>query len=277
MCGIPAIYVRLIQMEILKLASFNRVLLCTWHVFTPKPPICSLHLHCSISNSKNSDLPGPLRCLFVCGWLARAVAYHKKDLNAVHNVGFWFSQFYFCTLKKSSFLARCSFSTAWNAGHEEQDTAFITRVENAIALHSYVFFFLAVAKWVQDILPPLPETNPLLLISVTELFEKEQNLLFVLWLFLISWQQEFQTPVWPLIGHSWAARWHALPGCQQALQLHGLEMKWVFAQWFYGYIAPLIIYSHFIAIPLPSWSCRSLCCEGWIWLNKVENKLWVLL
>lgn len=164
MCGIPAIYVRLIQMEILKLASFNRVLLCTWHVFTPKPPICSLHLHCSISNSKNSDLPGPLRCLFVCGWLARAVAYHKKDLNAVHNVGFWFSQFYFCTLKKSSFLARCSFSTAWNAGHEEQDTAFITRVENAIALHSYVFFFLAVAKWVQDILPPLPETNPLLLI-----------------------------------------------------------------------------------------------------------------
>lgn len=79
-CGISAIYVQRIQTEILKLASFNRVLLCTWHAFTPKPPICSLHLHCSIFNSNISELPGPLRCLLVCGLLAGAVAYHKKEV-----------------------------------------------------------------------------------------------------------------------------------------------------------------------------------------------------
>lgn len=77
-----------IQTEILILASFNRVLLCTWHAFTPKPPICSLHLRCSIFNSKISELPGPLRCLLVCGLLVWLLLTMRREFKCSKTVLF---------------------------------------------------------------------------------------------------------------------------------------------------------------------------------------------
>lgn len=77
-----------IQTEILILASFNRVLLCPWHAFTPEPPICSLHLHCSIFNSKISELPGPLRCLLVCGLLVWLLLTMRREFKCSKTVCF---------------------------------------------------------------------------------------------------------------------------------------------------------------------------------------------
>lgn len=158
-CGIPAIYVQWIQTEILILASFNWVLLCTWHAFTPQPPICSLHLHCSIFNSKISELPGPLRCLLLCGLLVWLLLTMRKEFKCSKQCSFPVSPVLF---EKSSCLACYSFSSSWNLGHKEQSVAFTTWKQNAIALHSYIFSFCTVAEWVQGVVPSLSQTNPLL-------------------------------------------------------------------------------------------------------------------
>lgn len=139
---------------------------------------------------------------------------------------------------------------------------------NRFAFECFLFLHSSRA---QDILPPPPQTNPLFSALSYEIVWKRAKLSLCLMTLSDKLAAGIQTPMRPLVRHSWAARRHAPPGGQGVQQLDGLESWQVFVQRFYSYIAPLIIYSGFIAIPLPSWSCGSpLCCEGSIkWeINK---------